>query len=60
MPDWKMLSTQKYGLELHLFHAGAVIYRKSFIFAGLITTAGFAAAVVLRIVFDFFVQSNFA
>ncbi len=32
--------------------AGAVIYRKSFIFAGLITTAGFAAAVVLRIVFD--------
>lgn len=32
--------------------AGIVIYRKSFLFAGLIATAGFACAIVLRIVFD--------
>ncbi len=32
--------------------AGAVIYRKNFFFAGLITTAGFAVAIFLKIVFD--------
>jgi len=32
--------------------ACAAIYRKNFLFAGLITTAGFAIAIVLRIVFD--------
>jgi NADH:ubiquinone oxidoreductase subunit 6 (subunit J) len=32
--------------------AAAVIYRKSFLFAGVITTAGFTVAIVLRIVFD--------
>ena len=32
--------------------AGGIIYRKNFLFPGLITTVGFIIAVVLRIVYD--------